>query len=66
DTAGASVQNVAGATGTDSGTSQQVGDTGSVTISITTNGTEIPEFPTVALPIAAILGLMFLFQRRKD
>ena len=30
-----------------------------------TNG-EIPEFPTIALPIAAILGLMFLFQRRKD
>ncbi|MDW7776696.1 MAG: PEF-CTERM sorting domain-containing protein [Methanosarcinales archaeon] len=29
-------------------------------------GGEIPEFPTVALPIAAILGLMFLFQRRKD
>ena len=26
----------------------------------------IPEFPTVALPVAAILGLMFLFQRRKD
>ncbi|KXS44624.1 MAG: hypothetical protein AWU59_440 [Methanolobus sp. T82-4] len=27
---------------------------------------EIPEFPTVALPIAAILGLAFLFQRRKE
>jgi len=27
---------------------------------------EIPEFPTIALPIAAILGMMFLFQRRKD
>ncbi len=26
----------------------------------------IPEFPTVALPIAAILGLAFLFQRRKE
>jgi len=26
----------------------------------------IPEFPTVALPVAAIIGLMFLFQRRKD
>jgi hypothetical protein len=28
--------------------------------------TEIPEFPTVALPIAAILGLAFFFQRRKE
>lgn len=26
---------------------------------------EIPEFPTVALPIAAILGLAFVFMRRK-
>ncbi|WP_367344098.1 PEF-CTERM sorting domain-containing protein [Methanomethylovorans sp.] len=29
------------------------------------NGGEIPEFPTVALPIAAILGLAFVFMRRK-
>lgn len=27
---------------------------------------EIPEFPTVALPVVAILGLAFMFQRRKD
>lgn len=27
---------------------------------------EIPEFPTVALPVAAILGLMFIFGRRKE
>jgi hypothetical protein len=27
---------------------------------------EIPEFPTVALPVAAILGLAFFMQRRKD
>ncbi|TGC11607.1 hypothetical protein CUN85_01410 [Methanolobus halotolerans] len=27
---------------------------------------QIPEFPTVALPIAAILGLAFIFQRRKE
>ncbi|WP_342305075.1 PEF-CTERM sorting domain-containing protein [Methanolobus sp. ZRKC5] len=26
----------------------------------------IPEFPTVALPVAAILGLAFFFQRRKE
>jgi hypothetical protein len=29
-------------------------------------GQEIPEFPTIALPIAAILGLAFFFQRRKE
>ena len=28
--------------------------------------TQVPEFPTVALPMVAILGLMFLFQRRKE
>ena len=28
--------------------------------------TSIPEFPTIALPIAAILGLAFIFQRRKE
>jgi len=27
---------------------------------------EIPEFPTLALPVAAILGLAFFFQRRKN
>lgn len=27
---------------------------------------EIPEFPTVALPVAAIIGLAFFFQRRKE
>ncbi|MDP2217547.1 MAG: PEF-CTERM sorting domain-containing protein [Methanolobus sp.] len=30
------------------------------------NINEIPEFPTIALPIAAILGLAFIFQRRKE
>ena len=29
------------------------------------NGNGIPEFPTVALPIIAVIGLMFLFHRRK-
>jgi hypothetical protein len=28
-------------------------------------GTTIPEFPTVALPIAAVIGLVFFFQYRK-
>lgn len=27
---------------------------------------QIPEFPTVAFPVAAVLGLIFVFQRRKD
>ncbi|MDG6242783.1 MAG: PEF-CTERM sorting domain-containing protein [Methanolobus sp.] len=27
---------------------------------------EIPEFPTIALPVIAILGLAFIMQRRKD
>ena len=27
--------------------------------------TQIPEFPTVALPIAAVIGLVFLFQQKK-
>ncbi|KKG15904.1 hypothetical protein EO98_10525 [Methanosarcina sp. 2.H.T.1A.6] len=29
-------------------------------------GLNIPEFPTVALPIAAILGLVFIFGRKKE
>jgi hypothetical protein len=33
---------------------------------ITSNITAIPEFPTVALPVAAILGLAFFMQRRKE
>jgi hypothetical protein len=28
--------------------------------------TQIPEFPTIALPVAAILGIMFVFGRRKN
>ena len=28
--------------------------------------TDIPEFPTIALPIVAILGLMFIFGRKRD
>ncbi|MBP1908164.1 PEF-CTERM sorting domain-containing protein [Methanolobus bombayensis] len=27
---------------------------------------EIPEFPTIAIPVAAIIGLAFFMQRRKD
>jgi hypothetical protein len=32
----------------------------------TGNNQEIPEFPTLALPVMAILGLAFMFQRRKE
>jgi hypothetical protein len=28
--------------------------------------TEVPEFPTLAIPIAAIIGLAFIIQRRKE
>jgi len=28
--------------------------------------TTVPEFPTIALPVAAILGLVFIFGRRKE
>ncbi len=30
-----------------------------------TTGTDIPEFPTIALPIVSVLGLMFLISRQK-
>ncbi|WP_052718404.1 PEF-CTERM sorting domain-containing protein [Methanosarcina sp. MTP4] len=33
---------------------------------IETYEVQIPEFPTVALPVAAILGLVFIFGRRKE
>lgn len=34
--------------------------------STSTNATSVPEFPTVALPVAAILGLVFIFGRKKE
>ena len=37
----------------------------SVTHTIQVIITAIPEFPTIALPVAAILGLAFIFQRRR-
>ena len=41
--------------------------TASTTVRITdAPGDQIPEFPTIALPIAAIIGLAFIMQRRKD
>ena len=34
--------------------------------SATSDTTAVPEFPTIALPVAAILGLAFFFQRRRE
>jgi uncharacterized repeat protein (TIGR01451 family) len=34
-------------------------------VTVTGQVIPIPEFPTVALPVIAVIGLMFLFQRRK-
>ncbi len=36
------------------------------TDALTTAGQTIPEFATVAIPIAAVLGLVFFFQQRKN
>jgi hypothetical protein len=35
-------------------------------VSATERYSPIPEFPTVALPVAAILGLVFIFGRKKE
>lgn len=35
-------------------------------VSVTAHSATIPEFPTVALPVAAILGLVFIFGRKKE
>ena len=64
-----SVTNTAHATGTFSGkdiTSEEV--TATVTATKTPPpDTQIPEFPSIALPVASILGLMFISQyRRKE
>ncbi len=42
------------------------GPDGTQSQSATVTATTIPEFPTVALPIAAILGLVFIFGRKKE
>jgi uncharacterized repeat protein (TIGR01451 family) len=40
-------------------------DTETVTAKIPTPETQIPEFPSIALPVASILGLVFISQYRK-
>ena len=56
------------------------GDNGPATLTVTVDGictctqvidtatltNEIPEFPSVAVPIAAVLGLVFIFGRKKE
>lgn len=39
---------------------------GAQDVIITVPGTSVPEFPTVAMPVAAVLGLLFVFGRRKE
>lgn len=43
-----------------------IGDTSTIIAAGTTYVQQVPEFPTVALPVAAILGLVFIFGRRKE
>jgi len=45
---------------------EQISVVGQFTATITECQEEIPEFPTIALPMVAILGLAFVMQRRKD
>lgn len=48
------------------GTSSSI-TAGDITLAATSqNITAVPEFPTVALPIAALIGLVFIFGRKKE
>jgi hypothetical protein len=53
------------AEGTTDITAAMSGITSPAQVLTVTQTTAIPEFPTVALPVIAVIGLMFLFQRRK-
>ena len=63
-----SITNTAYATGTYGGKEVRSNtDTETVTAKISTPDTQIPEFPSIALPVASILGLVFISQyRRKE
>jgi hypothetical protein len=37
-----------------------------LSVSVTSQVQSIPEFPTVAAPVAAVLGLLFVFGRKKE
>ncbi|WP_406660127.1 PKD domain-containing protein [Methanolobus sp. ZRKC3] len=41
-------------------------DTTTAIVTISSSSEEIPEFPTIAIPMIGILGLAFIFQRRKE
>jgi PKD repeat protein len=41
------------------------GATDTATTTVTVSGEDITEFSTIALPVASILGLLFLFNHRK-
>lgn len=67
-----------GSSATDSDVVKPSGSTAKITLAageynneidaglFTESNEEIPEFPTVVLPMAAIIGLAFVFQRRKE
>jgi hypothetical protein len=57
-----SVTNLASATGTSNG-KEIVSNTDAVTLKA---DVYIPEFPSIILPVMAILGLFFILQRRRD
>jgi hypothetical protein len=64
-----SITNIAQATGYTYGHSEVKSNTDTVTVTakITPPDTQIPEFPSIALPFASILGLIFISQyRRKE
>jgi hypothetical protein len=67
-----------GSSAIDSDADQQTGSTAKITLAageynneidaglFSASNEEIPEFPTVVLPMVAILGFAFIFQRRKE
>jgi len=63
-----SITNIAQATGFTYGGSEVKSNTDTVTVTAEkppTQDTQIPEFPSIALPVASILGLIFVVQYRK-
>ena len=64
-TLGSTLNNAVTINGNEQGTGPTTRHDADTTV-VASNGGEIPEFPTIVLPMAAILGLAFIFQRRKD
>jgi len=63
-----SITNIAQATGYTYGGSEVKSNTETVTVTAEkppTPDTQVPEFPSIALPVASILGLIFISQYRK-